>query len=81
MPPPSKAGDFTINSVGLVIGYKTKKGVEEVVHQVDGEEVTITSCTHEVVKKMRCVKQDGQVVGYEPTGEEMLVLKVKYIRE
>jgi hypothetical protein len=79
--PPSKAGDFTINSVGVVIGYKTKKGIEEVVHQIDGEEVTITSCQHEVVKKMRQVKEEGQVVGYEPTGEETLVIKVKYIRE
>ena len=57
--PPSKAGDFIINSVGVVIGYKTKKGIEEVVHQIDGDAVTITSCQHEVVKKMRPVKADG----------------------
>ena len=57
--PPSKAGDFAINSVGVVIGYKTKKGIEEVVHQIDGDAVTITSCQHEVVKKMRPVKADG----------------------
>jgi hypothetical protein len=79
--PPSKSGAFPISNVGVVIGYQTKKGIEEVVHQVDGDDVTITSCTHEVVKKMRQVKEEGQVVGFEPTGEETLILKVKYIRE
>ena len=39
--------------------FKTKKGIEEVVHQIDGDAVTITSCQHEVVKKMRPVKADG----------------------
>ena len=79
--PRSKALDFPVNSVGVVIGYNTKKGIEEVVHQVDGDDVTITSCIHEVVKKMRTVKENGAVVGYEPTGEETLTIRVKYIRE
>lgn len=80
-PPKSTNRDFHINSVGVVVGYKTSKGINEVVHQIDGEEVTITSCSHSVVKKMRAVKEDGQTVGYEPTGEEELVLRVKFIRE
>jgi hypothetical protein len=73
--------DFPINSVSVVIGVKTKKSVEDVIHFIDGEEVTITDCHHQIVKKMKPKKVDGDIIGYEPTGEETLILKVKYIRE
>lgn len=69
-----------VDSVGVVIGYSARDGVREVVHQVNGSEVEIISCIHSVEKKMRACKEDGQLVGFEPTGEEVLTLKVKYIR-
>lgn len=73
---------FPVNSASVVIGYRGKDGKEnEVVHTVDGETVEIVSCTHDIKKKMRAAKDDeGNVIGFEPTGEEELVLKVKYIR-
>jgi hypothetical protein len=73
--------DFPINSIAVVIGYKTEKGIQEVVHQLDGEQVRIVSFTHDVQTKMRAVKEDGQMVGHEPTGEEIVIIKIKYIRE
>jgi hypothetical protein len=73
---------FPVSSASVVIGYLGKDGKEsEVVHTVDGEAVEIVSCTHDIKKKMRASKDDdGNVIGFEPTGEEELVLKVKYIR-
>jgi len=77
---PRISNDLPIDSVGVVIGYTARDGVREVVHQVNGSEVEIISCVHSVEKKMRACKEDGQLIGYEPTGEETLTLKVKYIR-
>lgn len=73
---------FPVTSASVVIGYLGKDGKEnEVVHTVDGEVVEIVSCVHDVKKKMRAAKDDeGNVIGFEPTGEEELTLKVKYIR-
>lgn len=73
---------FPVTSASVVIGYLGKDGKEnEVVHTVDGDVVEIISCIHDVKKKMRPSKnEDGSLVGFEPTGEEELTLKVKYIR-
>lgn len=73
--------DFPINSVTMVIAHKTEKGIQETIHQLDGEKVRIISYQYDVQTKMRAVKEDGQMVGHEPTGEEVVVIKVRYIRE
>ena len=72
---------FPVNSVSLVIGYETKSGIEEVVHTVDGKKNDIVMVQHHFERKTRAVKDDrGEVIAYEPTGEEILTLKVKYIK-
>lgn len=73
--------DFPINSITVVIGYKTERGIQEVIHQLDGEVVRIVSFQHDVTNKTSPVKEDGKLVGHEPTGEETVVIKIKYIRE
>ena len=78
----TKANTFPVDSVTVVLGYQTKKGTEEVVHTIDGQQVQIVSCHHQIEKKVKAMKnEDGTLLGYEPTGEETLTLKVKYIKE
>lgn len=82
MPKNPASDQFQVDSVALVIGYKTKKGIEEVVHQIDSKDVTIVSCQHGIVRKVKQNKaEDGSLLGFEPTGEEELTLKIKYIKE
>lgn len=72
---------FPVNSISVVIAYETKDGIEEVVHQVDGKKVDILSVQHNFERKVRAKKDDhGDIVAYEPTGEEILFLKAKFIR-
>ena len=72
---------FPINSVTVVIGYETQNGIEEVVHQIDGKKNDILEVIHNIVRKARQVKdKDGSVIAHETTGEQLLVLKVKYIK-
>lgn len=72
---------FPVNSVTVVIGYETRNGIEEVVHQVDGKFNDILSVQHGVERKAKPVKNKrGDVEKYETTGEETFVLKVKFIR-
>lgn len=78
---PNDLTGFPINSVTVVIGYETKNGIEEVVHQVDGVKNDIVAVVHSVERKTRAVKwEDGSIKEYEATGEEILNLKVKYIK-
>lgn len=74
---------FPVSSVAVVVGYRTKNGgEEEVVHTVDGETVQIISCTHDVQRKVKAYRdpETKEMGDPEPTGEETLILKVKYIR-
>jgi hypothetical protein len=75
--------EFPVDHVAVAINYRGKKDGNEVVHTVDGEKVQIVSCTHDIKKKMRQNKdkETGDLLGFEPTGEEELIVKVKYIRE
>jgi hypothetical protein len=80
MPLPSQSG-FPVDSVTLVIGYKTQQGIEEVVHQVDAKKCDILKVEHSIERKKVAKKDtDGSIISYEETGEEILLLKVKYIR-
>lgn len=69
--------------VAVVIGYKTKSGKrEEIVHTIDSEEVRIAICNHSVEEKVKQAKdEEGNIIGFEPTGEYILTLKVKYIKD
>jgi hypothetical protein len=70
-----------ISDVTLILGYKTKEGRNEVIHDINSDDVRIVKCEHSVEEKMRPCKEDGQLVGYEPTGEYVLTLKLKYVKE
>lgn len=81
MPNPNDLTGFPVNSVTVVIGYETKTGIEEVVHQVDGVKNDILSVLHHFERKTRAIKwEDGSIKEYEATGEEILNLKVRFIR-
>lgn len=72
-----------ITDVTLIIGMKTKDGKrEEVIHDINTDDaLRIVTCSHTIEEKTRACKEDGQLVGYEPTGEYVLTLKVKYIKD
>lgn len=75
---------FPVSSVAVVVGYRTKSGgEEEVVHTVDGEAVQIISCTHDVQRKVKAYRdpETKEIGDPVPTGEEMLILKVRYVRK
>jgi hypothetical protein len=78
---PSDLTGFPINSVTVVIAYETTGGIEEVVHQVDGKKNDILSCIHNIERKAKAVTdKDGSILKYETTGEQTLILKVKFIK-
>lgn len=72
-----------VADVAVVLGFRTKSGKrEEVVHTIDSDEVSIVSCTYAVERKIRQVKDEaGKSLGFEPTGEYVLTLKVKYTQD
>lgn len=80
---PNDVTGFPVNSITVVIAYETKNGIEEVVHQVDGTKCDIMSVQHCIERKSKAKKDEktGDLLGYEATGEEILFLKAKYIRE
>lgn len=91
VPTPSSAPDvrtrsaqesLPVNDVAVVIGYMNKNGKrEEIVHHVDGSAVQIALCEHKVEEKyQKCKAEDGALIGYEPTGEVTLTLRVKYFK-
>lgn len=69
--------------VAVCLGITDKSGKrQEIVHQIDGSDVRIVSVSHSINKKVKPAKDDdGAVIGFEPTGEYELTLKVKYIKE
>ncbi len=81
MPSPNLTG-FPVNSVSLCIAYETSAGtIEEVVYVVDGKKCDIVLAQHSIERKKLAKKdEDGSIIAYEETGEEILTLKVKYIR-
>jgi hypothetical protein len=71
-----------VSDVRVIIGYTDAAGVRtEVVHQVGSTE-RITSVVHSVDEKQQKSKDDeGNFIGFEPTGEYVLKLAVKYNKE
>lgn len=69
-----------IKDVTVILGMHTKSGRQEVMYDI-GPDYRILKCTHEVVEKVRAVTEEGQFLGYEPTGEYEMTIKVKYLKE
>lgn len=72
-----------VSDVAVVIGFKTKSGKrEEIVHAIDSDDVRIVTCAHTVEEKVKQSKdEEGNLLGFEPTGEYILTLKVKYTKD
>ena len=73
-----------ITDVTVIIGMRNREGNrEEIIHDINTEnKKRIVLCNHNIEEKMQKAKDDeGMFIGYEPTGEYTLTLKVKYITE
>lgn len=71
-----------ISDIGVIIGVQTKdNGRQEVMYDIGAGKHRILKCTHELTEKVRAVTEEGQFLGYEPTGEYEFILKVKYLKE
>jgi len=72
-----------ITDVSVIIGMLNREGKrEEIIHDINTADATrIVLCHQNIEEKTRAVKEEGQLVGYEPTGEYILTVKVKYIKE
>lgn len=83
MPTPEEVNSYPVAAVAVVVSYMTKNGESEVVHTIDGAAVKIISCNHSIERKVKATRDpDTKDMGDpEPTGEETLTLKVKYIRK
>lgn len=77
-PPPSV---LPVSDVTVIIGYKDRDGRRtEVIHDI--ADVRITECQHSFAEKQKMTKDnDGQLLGFEPTGEYILKLLVKYNKD
>lgn len=70
-----------VTDVAVIIGMRTREnGRQETMIDINGSH-RILECTQTVKEKVRAVTEDGQFLGYEPTGEYELTLKVKYLKE
>lgn len=71
------------SDVAVCLGITGKDGKrQEIVHQIDGQDVRIVSVAHGITEKVKQAKDDdGNTLGFEPTGEYELTLKVKFIKE
>lgn len=74
---PQYVPESEVEYVHVVVGYKTKNGTQEVVHQMD-DGVTIDKFVYDLERKQEKVKEDGALIGFAPTGEEILKITVKY---
>jgi hypothetical protein len=74
--------NFPIEYVSIVVGQKDKDGnVTETIHTIDGTEVQIVEHKLHIAQKHKQAKgPEGELIGFEPTGEETLNLQVKFIR-
>jgi hypothetical protein len=70
-----------VTDVTVIVGYVSKDGSrQEVIHDIHN--VRIASCVHQVDEKLQKAKdEEGNFIGFEPTGEYSLTLKVKYLKE
>lgn len=72
-----KTEEDPISFVKVEIGYKSGS----VLHEVRDEEYSIDALSYTLDKKTQKVKdEEGAFLGFEPTGEYILTIKVKYTR-
>ncbi len=70
-----------VTDVAVIIGIRTRdNGRQETMIDI-GQDTRILECTNTVKEKVRAVTEEGQFIGFEPTGEYELTLKVKYLKE
>lgn len=70
-----------ISGVMVDLTFRGRDGESVVQHVINGREVKIVGYHMTISKKTQKSKnEEGNLIGFEPTGEEELVLKVKYIR-
>ena len=77
-------GGTPFTDITVCIGFLDENGNrQEIVQTLDATKVRIVSCLHGVEEKMKMVKdsETGDNLGFEPTGEYILQLKAKYIKE
>jgi hypothetical protein len=66
-----------VSDVKIVIGYATPEGRKEMVHDISG--YNFSQCNLGIERKFAKAKDEaGNNIGLEPTGEYVVVLKVKY---
>lgn len=72
-----------VSDVTLIIGYRDRQGArQEVIHDIVDSDHRIVMCSHNVLEKVQKVKDDqGNLMGFEPTGEYEVTIKIKYVRE
>lgn len=76
----SKRTSIEYTDLTVIVGSNDKDGNrQEQVHVIDGEVVNIAKVLLLNEEKQRACKNDeGNIVGYEPSGEVNLKLEVKY---
>lgn len=76
-------GKVPVSDVTLIIGYRDRQGArQEVIHDIVDSDHRIVMCSHNVIEKVQKVKDDeGNLMGFEPTGEYEVTIKIKYVRE
>lgn len=79
-PPKGAPVGVPVSDVTVVIGYTDRDGKrQEVIHDIAN--VQIIGCHHQVEEKVQKIKdEDGRFAGFEPTGENILTIKVKYLK-
>jgi hypothetical protein len=71
-----------VTDITVVVGFKDPNGERrEVIHQVDGADYRITKCIHETSEKVAAVREEGAIIGFEPTGEFRLKLDATFVKE
>lgn len=73
-----KLQEEPISFVKIFIGYK---GGQLITHDVSDTDYSIDALSYTIDKKTQKVKGDeGEFLGFEPTGEYVLTIKVKYTK-
>ncbi len=73
-----------VTDVTVVIGIKDPAGTRrEIHHQVETEGglYRIIECAHGIKEEMAVVKEDGAIIGYEPTGKYRLKVDVTFVKD
>jgi len=77
------AGKVPFSDVTVIVGRRNAAGERtEQMHNIDSRDFRITGFSEVVIEKMQKVKDDtGNLMGFEPTGEYELTIKVRYVNE